>query len=508
MPSREKKGPENREDSTSEIMHRLKTHPFLFIGTVLVLVIVIVAFVFLPMPGLRTQSGAPDFIFGYYDKIPIRYARDNYFYQVLQSITQRQQQPASDDPNYTYLMARQWRQAFDAAVVHTGMLDEVKKAGYIVPDAVVDRQVAELPQFQENGRFSAFRYRAMDNTSRMSLWRQVQESLALQAYASDLSGLRTASKEAAFVSSMSSPKRSFDAAFFPFSSYPDSEILSFARDNAALFRVTHLSRITINSSEREARQVFDSVKNGTTTFEEAAKTNSQDEYAEKGGDMGVQMAFELQPLISDDQAREKIINLSKGDISDPVKVVSGWAFFRAEEAVRPADTNDKTQKDKIRTYIMVYSRGKVEDWLIAAAGKFSSQVKTMGFKEAAVAGNITSHNFGPIPVNYGNTALFGSVSSSGIPELADAGTNEFFWKAAFSTPLKSPSDPVVIGNNVVVLYPLEESTADANETGMIATYYPYWMMNGTEQAYQLHFLTSDKLDDRFNDMFSKIWRKN
>ena len=508
MASREKKYLDNGDDSVkSEIMHRLKTHPFLFVGTVLVLVIVIVAFVFVPAIVPNVQRGQ-DLTFGTYNGNPIKYVRDNYFYRVLQNLSQQNQQPSSDDPNYTYAMAQMWRQAFEAMVVHLGILDEVKQAGYSVPDDVVDRQVAAMPDFQDNGRFSSAKYKAMDNNSRMNLWRQVQESIAMETYLSDMSGIRTASKEISFVSSMASPRRTFDAAIFPLSTYPDSEIVSYAQTNSALFRVIHLSRITINSSEREARQVLDSVKNGTSSFEEAAKTNSQDAYADKSGDMGIQMAYELTSEISDEQAREKVITLAKGDLSDIVKVSSGWAFFRAEEEVRPADTNDQSQKDKIRNYIMTNSRGQVEDWVTAQATQFSAQAKEQGFDEAITSGNVIKRNFGPLPVNYGNSALFASVSSAGVPELTGAGTNEFFWKAAFSTPLNSLSNPIVIGDNVVVLLPLEESTADENETRMIETYYPYWMNAGTEQAYQNHFLTSSKLEDNFNQTFWRIFKPN
>ena len=509
MASRKKKEPEKRDDSSlSEIMERFKAHPFLFGGTVVVLVITIIAFVFLPMPGLASGMRAgQDLVFGYYNKAPIRYARDSYFAQVYQNINQNQnQQTTQDNPNYNFMMYRTWRQAFEATVVHMGIMDEVKTAGYIVPDDVVDQQVAELPQFQDNGRFSAAKYRTMDNASRMSLWRQVQESLVAQCYGTDLTNLKTSTKEISFVSSMASPRRTFDLAVFPFKSYPDSELISFVQQNSNLFRVIHLSRITINSSEREARQVLDSVKNGTSSFEDAAKTNSQDNYADKGGDMGIQMAFELNTQISDEKEREQIVSLAKGAFSDLVKISSGWAFFRAEEAVRPADTNDASQKDKIRNYIMTYSRGHIEDWLTAEATKFSAQVKEKGFDQAVTEGNVAKRNFGPVPINYGNAALFPSVASSGVPELANAGTNEFFWKAAFTTPLKTPSTPVVIGDNVLVIFPLEESAADSNETQMIETYYPYYMGQGTEIAYQMHFLSSNKLDDRFDQTYWRVFR--
>ena len=500
-----KKPADNRDESVkSEIMHRLKTHPFLFIGTVVILVIVIVAFVFVPAIVPNVYHGE-ELVFGYYNKTPVKYVQNNYFYEVQQNLSHQYQMPSSDDPSYLYMMNRIWRQAFDSTVVHMGVLDEMKQAGFIIPEDVVDRNVAELPMFQENGRFSASKYRAMDNNSRMNLWRQVQDSVAVNAYLSDMSGLRISSKETRFISSMSSPRRSFDLAVFPFESYPDTEVVSYAQANRDLFRVTHFSRITINSSEREAKQVLESVKSGTTTFEEAAKSNSQDEYADRGGDMGIRMAHELLSEISDEQTREGVINLPRGGLSGLVKAASGWAFYRAEEAVQQADLNDVSQREKIRNYIMVYSRGRAEDWLFVEAGKFSARVREMGFDEAIAAGGITKHSFGPVPVNYGGSALFSSVSSAGISELSGADTNQRFWKQAFSTPVNAVSQPIVMWNNVIVLYPTEETYADENEDQWLASYFPYWLYESMDQVYQSYFMNNEKLEDRFDELFWKLF---
>jgi peptidyl-prolyl cis-trans isomerase D len=187
MASKEKKRNERADNSDiSEIMHRLKTHPFLFIGTVVVLVIVIVAFVLVPaiVPGEGIRSGG-DLIFGYYNKTPIKYIANNYFYQVQQTLYQRQR-PNPEDPNYMGTIGNIWRQAFEEAVVRIGILDEMKQAGFIAPENVVDREIAELSMFQENGRFSSVKYRALDNSSRINLWRQVQENYIVQTYISDM----------------------------------------------------------------------------------------------------------------------------------------------------------------------------------------------------------------------------------------------------------------------------------------------------------------------------------
>jgi hypothetical protein len=153
-------------------------------------------------------------------------------------------------------------------------------------------------------------------------------------------------------------------------------------------------------------------------------------------------------------------------------------------------------------------RGRAEDWLIGEAEKFSAQARETGFSQAASADGIVSRSFGPIPLNYGNSAIFGSISSSGIQELAGAGYNELFWRTAFSTPLNTVSRPLVIVDNVIVLYPTEEVSADESEAEMIESYYSYWISGSTENALRSYFMNNPNLDDRFQETFWKIWSPN
>jgi hypothetical protein len=444
---------------------------------------------------------------GYYNKVPIKNVSGNYFNNILR----RYQLPSSDESYYMYWVHQLWRTAFEETAMHLGMLDEMKQAGYIVPDDMVDREVAKLSEFQDNGRFSSAIYRSLDNITRMNVWLQVQSDIIKRVYISDLAGLRTPSNEAAFIGSMASPKRTFDLAVFPLNLYPDSEAVSFAETHPDPFKTVHLSKITIySSSDREARQIFDSIKNGVSTFEDAAKNSSQDENAEKGGDMGIKTAYELNAEIGDQLIWENIVNMDKGDMSDLVKIPSGWAFFRAEESPIPPDLNDSSQMQTIRNYIMNNFRGQVEDWLIAEAEKFSSRANEIGFDDAVSEGDILRQSFGPIPVNYGDSALFGTLASAGVGELQSAGTNQFFWRLAFNTPINTISRPLVVGDNVIVLLPLEEIITEEDELQSIQTVFSSWMEMGridesTEHAIRSYFLNNGKLDDRFEEIFWKPW---
>jgi hypothetical protein len=295
-------------------------------------------------------------------------------------------------------------------------------------------------------------------------------------------------------------------AAFPLSSYPDAEVTAYAAANPELFRVTHLSKITINASEREAQQVFASIQDGTITFEDAAKTHSQDSYAEKGGDMGVKLAHELSAEAPGAEDREKLLALGKGDYSDIIKLDSAWAFFRAEDAVSPADTGDPDTVEKIRSYITNFERGRMEDWAVARAEEFILQVQESGFDGAVIEQSLEKRHFGPISVNYGELDLFTTLASLSVGELSGAASDENFWRAAFSTPLNTPSAPLVQGNNVLVLFPLEESPADESASQYIESLLSsYWLSSNAEQSVRSFFLNNEKLEDRFFDTFLRYF---
>ena len=384
MDSRKKKQGSSRDASSeSEFLHRFKTRPFIFIGTIIILVIVIVAFVLVPAIVPEAARSGVDLSFGTYNKIPINYVPGNYFARVQRSRAQSMQN--SMDENNSFLITYQvWRDAFEETVARTAILDEVKLAGYTVPSEIVDRRMAQQPEFQENGRFSPVKYREYDNTTRMSLWRDIQGTIAREKYVSDVTGLRVSSKEADFIAAMASPQRRFDMAAFPLSSYPDSELIAYFNDNSGLFRVTHLSKITVLSSETEARQIFDSIGNGETSFEDAARTYSQDTYADRGGDLGLRMVYELTTEVPNAEDREALAVLVEGDYSPIYQLEKGWAFFRCEAASYPADINDNANLEKVRNYLMTNERGRIEDWVFGQAENFVSLGRDNYFDSAVL----------------------------------------------------------------------------------------------------------------------------
>jgi parvulin-like peptidyl-prolyl isomerase len=505
MAFRQKKAPGHEKGASDSIIRRFKANPLVFVGTILILVIVIVAFVLVPaiVPEYDMGGGA-DLTFGFYDKVPITWVPGNFFAQ--------QQKYAEDlrrryDPqNYQYAGFQIWQEAFNSAAVHTAILLETKQSNYTVPEKTVDREVASLPQFQENGRFSAALYQRYSRKDQLALWRRTQEDLTKQLYVSDITGMLKSSAEGKFIGRMSSPRRKFEMVSFSVDAYPDSEYLSYAEEYPELFRTVHLSQITIKAGEREARQILASIKDGTTTFEDAARTQSQDEYAERGGDMGIKLAHELRQEIPEEADREGLLSLAKGEFSEVIKLESGWAFFRVEEAAKAADFSGEAALEKVRSYVRNFERGRMENRAIAEARDFIALANETGFSEAAYQRRLEKRGFGPLPLNYGNVNLFPSLQSFSVPELSNSESNENFWRTAFGTPLNTLSEPLVQGSNVLVLIPVEETEVEESGIEEIASSYAeYWLSYMTEQSVGVYFLNDPKMDNRFVETYFRYF---
>jgi hypothetical protein len=330
-------------------------------------------------------------------------------------------------------------------------------------------------------------------------------------YINDVTGLLKSTGEANFIGNMAADTRSFDVTFFQVDAYPDSKYLEYAQEFPDLFNSIQLSMMSVNSSEKEARSILASINDGTRTFEEAATAQSQDVYADRGGDMGVRYIFELKEEITETEDRDKIINLGKDELSDVIRMGERWAFFRVEDELKPANIEDEIVMDKVKSYMRNYEGGRLEDWAIEQARNFIADVIADDFDTALVKHGKGKNSFGPIPINYGSVDIFDSLDSFGIPELnrqelSDLSKNENFWKIAFSTPVNTPSEPLVQGGKVLVLLPTEQIESDESSIeGIASTYSSYWLDYMMEQSLYTYFLNSPKMDNRFFETYFQLF---
>jgi len=505
-----------KDSGESEIIRKFKQNPGVYIGSVVVLILVVITFVggdFLS-GGRRYAGKSADLTFGYYDKIPISWVPGNELSQYYES-TVNYARSQGFDPNNTndsrtpYINYSVWKQAYDRTVRHIAILDMLKKSGYTVSEKAVNKVILQLPQFQENGHFSLSLYNSMSESSRNAFWHKTQDDIAMNVFYSDFFSLLVPEAEAKFIANMSSPERSFDFVSFNVEDYPESEFLAYGRENIKLFGTIQLSKITISGSEKEAKKILASIKDGTTAFEDAAKAQSKDIYADRGGDMGVRYCYEIDGEITASEDREAIYKLGKGELSDVVSTGEGWAFFRVEEALIEADLTDWSTLNAVRAYVRDKERGRMEDWTVEQANKFISEAKESGYANAARYRNLSRNSFGPIPLNFGDVDLFTTLESITVTglsadDLKALSQNENFWRITFTTPVNTPCKPLVQGSNVFVFVPTEEKKADEASIDNIASNYKtQYLQYAFDRSLQDYFMNNGKLTDHFNDIYFK-----
>jgi hypothetical protein len=512
MAKKEKKAPVTEKDSVSmEIAKKFKQNPGVYIGSVVILVLVVVTFIggdFLS-GGRRYAGKSSDLTFGYYDKVPISWIPGNILSQYYErSFNNFRAQ--GYDPNDRWINYYVWKRAYEGAVVHTAILQMMKKSGYTVSEKAVDRAVVQLSQFQDNGRFSMALYNRMSDSNRLALWRQTQEEIAKNLFFSDFFTLLIPQSEAKFIANMSSPTRTFDFVSFNVDDYPESKYISYAMENSKLFDSIHLSKITISGSEREANKVFSSIKDGTTTFEDAARAQSKDSYADRGGDIGIRFCYEIYSEISNQADREMIYSLGRGELSHIITNDDGWTFFRVEEALTQADFEDFSVMETVRNYVRSNERGRMEDWAIEQAKEFISESEESGYIDAARWRNLERNSFGPIPLNYGGIDLFTALESltvQGLNEqdLQSLSKNENFWKTTFSTPVNTPCQPLVQGSNVFVFVATEEIEVEEYSIESIESMYStQFLQYISDQSLQKYFMSNEKITDHFDDIYFNV----
>jgi hypothetical protein len=488
------------ESAKSELIRRFKANPAVFIGTVVILIIVIVAFVFLPALVPAAGGWGEDLVFGYYDKTPISYRRGNYFARMYDYYTELMRGSYSEEDAY-FVNFQIWQSAYNSAVIQTAILREMEQAGYEPPKELVDREVAQ--------QYLAV-YRQETESGKTALWRSVKETITTEKYLQDQYELLKPAGEEEFVVSMASPQRRVEGTAFSLLDYPETEVRAFAAGNAALFRSVHLSRITINAGEREARQILSSVTEGTSSFEDAARNHSQDAYADRGGDMGVQMAYELSTVVRDEGEREKILALKKGELSGLVSEGETWMFFRAEDDSLPADPGDSSQLEKIRSYILLFERGRMDDYFIRRAGEFRAKAALggiEGFSAAVEEAELRKFSLGPLAINYGNQNFFPPLA--GVEGFTEAALSSFavtdsFWKSIFFTPLGTISEPLVLGDQVLLFLPVEELEPEEYALETLKNSFENLVLQSNRDINSF-FIQSPKLQDRFWETYSRYF---
>jgi hypothetical protein len=470
----------------------------LFGGAVFVLILSVVAFVFIPAFGGGSAGQA--ITFGAWDGTPIEYKQDSFFLRQIQSISEQMKNQGQELNQFNYYQAMQ--SAFNASVLRLAMLDELKKAGYSVPASILNKYLVQY-YLDENGKYSAKMYANTPELTRATRRATLTEELTAQRYVDDVFGtqdgffgLKTSTKEVELIKTMLKAEKSFHYAAFDVSSFPDSEVASYGQANSSLFAQHSLSLITL-AEEGAAKKLHKSLEKAEITFDDAVAKHSTRNGTDAAGKLTKTLRADVNELFTDAADLDAVLNTAPAAISPVVKAGSSWAIVRCDALPQDPDFSNPAVINAVRSYMNKKERGKIEDWFMAKAKAFTEVARTKGLDAACAEAGLAKKTTAPFTVNYGNVEIMSPVPVDGTPELAAASKDESFFKAAFSLSQGAISDPVLLGNSIVVLQLAEETVADSQIMEMAPLFYNYYASSWAQKSVSNAFMKSDKLQDDF-----------
>jgi len=480
--------------------HRSTGKTLTYIGTVILLVVVVVAFV--GTPAIGGLAGGNRMSFGSYAGRDIDYQAGNYLARQYQGLAQRVQQ---QDQQVTDSLVRQiWRAAFDQTVFHEALMVEAQRAGVAVSSEAVDRAIAQWPEFQVDGRFSAEEYNATSSQVRLALQNYLRESLVDQQVRTDLfERVEPTEPETQFLIDMAGPERQFRFVQFSSASFPDSEVIDYGEANADRFRRINLSVISVRTSQSDAERIREQAVSRQTSFEDLARNQSTDSYADAGGDMGWVYLHELEPDFEDTSVIEEIFALEEGGISRVFETTFGWTIYRVDEAPIEPDFTDANVITAVRDYMTVYERGVIEDYLRSRADEFVARARSEGFDAASESINQSPATTDYFPVNYGNSGYFGQVNASSNAALSAAAFREEFFEELFALAEDEVSEPLVVRDYVFVFQLADERPPEQSTIGVLDSYTPLIIRDFAQQQVRDALVDDDRLVDNFNATFNR-----
>lgn len=502
-------------DKVEILEKKRRNHPAMWVISIIILVVIVVTFVGAPVAGKMSSNNSTSF--GSYDGEEIKYYEGSYFADQVNVIAENYRDSMTDD-NAQFIQFQVWRTAFNNAVYRTAAIKELKNSGVKISGNAVDEAIVLYGPYMENGEFSENLYAQSSNTEKKYIRDRFQEDLYFQHFVNDINNSIYSDKEKDFYREIGSVEKKLKLSVFPFSDFPDDKVVEYGTQNSELFRTIIISKITVNSSKGDAEQIFNKLADAPAMFTELAKTQSTDPYADKGGEMGSRYYYEMKNLISDEKALDEIFALGQGEISSVIEGEGNWVIYRCDKPAEYADLNLASDVAVVKDYMNRYSRGVIEDYLVEKAENFSEFASNVGFDKAAADSGIKVYETNMFPVVYGNPAVY--YYNQDIPiytqplveeepsVLAGAVNNEFFLKSIQKLDMNDISEALILDEKVIVAQLIDENVKPMSELEAIPSFVGYAGQNWVGSQHKDFIFESDKFEDNFASVFTKIFIAN
>ncbi len=483
-----KKGREKKKKREEVSFSKVIT--YIILGAVAIALIAGVA-----IPAFGPKAGGGSLKFGSYDGTPIEFAYGNYFYNQYQNYAQQ-----SRDSTQTGAY-QVWLNAYQGTVFHIAIEKMAKQAGLRVTDKAVNKAIIESGLYHKDGVFDPATYEQASNESKKRIHNQISDNLPTQMIFNDLSTLLTSPQELEFIDLLGEKARSFEYVVFDASLYPDDLTRHYASANASLFTLIDVSSITV--SDQEAGEALrQEIASGNISFEDAARENSLDSFANEGGRSGTWYLWELQDTFSESDEVNLLYSTKQGELSPLFASYLGYTFYRVEKDPFMADLNDDEVLKDVKTYI---GRGgeMITPYLAEQAAQFVAAIEGGGdFNREAQKRNLEVYTVEPTPPNTGQSSFFiGFSNTDSGGYLSAVGDDVMAVERLYRAELNTVTQPIESRGAYVVARATAEGGLAEEMRDYVMFLYPYIIQEGIQQDLLQSIFTNDKYEDNFLQTF-------
>ena len=483
-----KKGREKKKKREEVSFSKVIT--YIILGAVAIALIAGVA-----IPAFGPKAGGGSLKFGSYDGTPIEFAYGNYFYNQYQNYAQQ-----SRDSTQTGAY-QVWLNAYQGTFFHIAIEKMAKQAGLRVTDKAVNKAIIESGLYHKDGVFDPATYEQASNESKKRIHNQISDNLPTQMIFNDLSTLLTSPQELEFIDLLGEKARSFEYVVFDASLYPDDLTRHYASANASLFTLIDVSSITV--SDQEAGEALrQEIASGNISFEDAARENSLDSFANEGGRSGTWYLWELQDTFSESDEVNLLYSTKQGELSPLFASYLGYTFYRVEKDPFMADLNDDEVLKDVKTYI---GRGgeMITPYLAEQAAQFVAAIEGGGdFNREAQKRNLEVYTVEPTPPNTGQSSFFiGFSNTDSGGYLSAVGDDVMAVERLYRAELNTVTQPIESRGAYVVARATAEGGLAEEMRDYVMFLYPYIIQEGIQQDLLQSIFTNDKYEDNFLQTF-------
>lgn len=435
------------------------------IGSIIVLIITVIAFIFVPAMS-QSASSNDELIFGYYGDSKIDYVPGNYFARQIEYINNVYRDTDTFSDNIEYKRQLVWQTAFNQTVIQKAIESVMDKSGFTVSDKQIDIAMVERGPFQVDGKFNEELYKSTSNQRKFELRGQFEEDLIREQYMNDVMyGVYRNDGLLDFISTLGTNEKSFNYAVFNIDTMEDEFFSTYGSANIDQFTKASLNKISIYSSKDDADALYQKISSGELSFKDAAIAESDDSFAADGGNAGEMYFHELLSDVEAEDSARAVFALKDNEVSEVIETSYGWIMFQMINAPILPDTSTEELINDIKVYMSRNEKGMIEDSLVAKGQEFTTALSDeSNFLNIASEMGIENDTTGYFTVNYGNNRMIPSNitnATSQNPAFSSAAYDELFLERLFTLDeVGNVSDPLVLGNNIIVAQLAGEKESD------------------------------------------------